>query len=109
MLQGVPVLVIECKESVEVYDTTDLVARVDSIIATVNEKNFSDWYGTMSLDRRLNDLEKLSMLQGHILTLSFKCRNKGYHGLIALTSAPEGSGSQCRIDFRGVDLLHIVR
>ena len=109
MLQGVPVLVIECKESVEVYDTTDLVARVDSLIATVNEKNLSDWYGTMSLDRRLNDLEKLSRLQGHILTLSFKCKNKGYHGLIAMTSRPADSGSQCHIDFRGVDLLHVDR
>jgi len=109
MLQGLPVLVIECKESVEVYDTTDLVARADSLVATVNEKNFSDWYGTMSLDRRLNDLEKLSLLQGRILTLSFKCKNKRYHGLIAMTTGPDDSGSQCRIDFRGVDLLHIER
>jgi hypothetical protein len=105
----VPVLVIECKESVEVYDSTDLVARVDSLIATVNEKNFSDWYGTMSLDRRFNDLEKLSLLQGHILTLSFKCKNRGYHGLISMTTGPSDSGCRCCIDFRGVDLLHVVR
>lgn len=109
MVQGVPVLVIECKESVEVYDTTDLVARVDSLIATVNEKNLSEWYGTMSLDRRFNDLKKLSLLQGHILTLSFKCKNKGYHGLIVMTPRPSDTGSEFRMDFRGVDLLHIAR
>ncbi|OPY25905.1 MAG: hypothetical protein A4E28_02869 [Methanocella sp. PtaU1.Bin125] len=102
-------LVIESEESVEVYDTTNRVARVSSLIATINEQNLLDWYGTLMLDGRCNDIEQLSRLRGRILTLSFKCKNKGYHGLIALTSEPSDSGEQCRIDFRGVDLLYIVR
>lgn len=102
-------LVIESEESVEVYDTTNRVARVSSLIATINEKNLSDWYGTLSLDARGNNVEQLSRLRGRILTLTFKCKNKGYRGLIMMTSGPSDSGEQCRIDFRGVDLLYIVR
>lgn len=109
MLQGAPVLVIECEDNVEVYDANNLVARIDNILVTINEKNLSDWYGTMSLGRRLDDLEKLSRLQGHILTVAFKSKNKSYTGLITITSEPVDTGSLCRIKFRGVDLFSVER
>ncbi len=108
-MPGRIVLVIKCEDAVEIYDVTDLVARADSIIVTINEKDLSEWYGTMSLDRSINDLEKLSRLRGHILTVAFQYKNKGYTGLITITSEPVDTGSLCRIEFRGVDLFRIGR
>jgi hypothetical protein len=54
MLQGAPVLVIECEDNVEVYDANNLVARIDNILVTINEKNLSDlvWHDVAGTETR---------------------------------------------------------
>lgn len=102
-------LVVACDETVEVYDANDLVARADYLVVTINEKNFTEWYGALFSRQGPDGLQALARLQGRNLTLSFQCRRKGYNGLISLTSGPEESGGKHRISFRGVDLLNVVR
>jgi hypothetical protein len=107
MLQGGSVLVIECREAVEVYDVTDLVAQTDALVIVI-DRDFSSWRGTMSLDRRINDIEKLSLLQDRVLTVAFKCKNKSYTGLIRIVPPPADAGRICRVEFQGVDLLRVI-
>ncbi len=107
MLQGGSVLVIECREAAEVYDVTNLVARADSLVV-IMDRDFSSWRGTMLLDRRLNNIEKLSLLQDRILTVAFKCKNKSYTGLITIIPPPANADNICRVEFRGVDLLRVI-
>ncbi|MGA9139689.1 MAG: hypothetical protein WBZ29_05665 [Methanocella sp.] len=107
MLQGGSVLVIECREAVEVYDVTNLVARADSLVV-IMDRDFSNWRGTMSLDSSINDIEKLYLLQDRILTIAFKCKNKSYTGLITIVLPTADAGDVCRVEFRGVDLLRVI-
>lgn len=101
-------MVIECKESVEVYDAADLIIRMGYLIMTVNEKNFSEWYGTMSPAGSFSEIEKLSPLSGRFLTLVFRHKNKRYTGLIKATSVFASQDREFLVDFQGIDLLRAI-
>ncbi len=97
--------IIECKEIIELYDGTKLMARPDDITIIANEHDHYDWHGSLVLGKNPGDPGMVSSLTGIPLLVVFNCGTKNYRGLIKIIEEPRDMGKFYWLEFQGVDVL----
>ncbi|MGA9139690.1 MAG: hypothetical protein WBZ29_05670 [Methanocella sp.] len=97
--------IIECKEIIELYDGSKLIARPDDITIIANEHDNYDWHGSMVVGKNSNAIDILSSRKGFPLLIMFNSNTKNYRGLIRIIDEPKDMGKFYWLEFQGVDLL----
>jgi hypothetical protein len=75
-----------------------------TIIAS--ETDPTDWHGSMTVDKPLNEMLGPSLKTGSTFIVSFEYKGQKLLGLINVSETPEDMGLFSWIEFCGVDIFH---